>query len=123
MSVQERHLRCICVRQVDCRLKDSKRELFGFAKCHYVTTGPEQTILQSGQKLLNNVEFRSEISEFFLREWQKGHYYCLFSGKVLYVFHGGECYEFVPNNEQQKVTVSKPNFLQGEHEEAELSCC
>ena len=99
MSVQERHPRCICVRQVDCRLKDSERELLGFVKCHYVTTGPEQTILQSGQKLLNNVEFKNEISEFFLREWQKGHYYSLFSGKILYVFHGNECCEFVPNNE------------------------
>ena len=37
---------------------------------------------------------------------------------MLYVFHSGKCYELVPNNEQQKVTVSKPNFLQGEHKEA-----
>ena len=57
-------------------IKDSERELRGSVKCPYVITGPEQRIRQSGQKLLNIVEFKNEISKSFLHEWQKDHYYC-----------------------------------------------
>ena len=36
-----------------------------------------------------------------------------------YVSLEGECYKFVPNNEQQIVAVCKPNILQGNYEEAD----
>ena len=104
---------------IEYSIKDSEREFRGSVQCQYIITGPEQTLRQSGKKLLNNKEFKNEISKFLLREWQKDHYYCLFSEKVLYASHGGECFKFVANNAQQSVTVTKPSFLQGHHEEAD----
>ena len=36
----------------------------------------------------------------------------------MFVSHGGECLQYVPD-EQQGITVSRPSYLQGDHEEAD----
>ena len=84
----------------------------------YNITGSEQTIRQSGQKLLQNGNFKDELARFLLKEWGKDHYCHFLAGKTLYASYGGECYQYVPD-ELQNVNVTKPLHLQGDHEEAD----
>lgn len=80
-------------------IKDSERKLHGAIDSPYVITGPEQKIRQSGHKLLNNGNFKNEIVKFFWQEWKKDHYYILLAGKTLFASCGGECYQYVPDDE------------------------
>jgi len=99
-------------------IKGSERELRGAVNALYNITGSEQTIRQSGQKLLQNGNFKDELARFLLKEWGKDHYCHFLAGKTLYASYGGECYQYVPD-ELQNVNVTKPLHLQGDHEEAD----
>ena len=103
---------------MESSIKDSERQLRGEVYSTYTITGPEQTIRQSTQTLLSNSTFKNEFAKFLLKEWTKDHYWSLFDGKVLSVSHGGECYQYLPTD-NEKVQVSKPAHLQGDHEEAD----
>lgn len=85
----------------------------------YNITGPEQKMRQSGRKLLENGVFKNELGKFFLQEWGKDYNWSIFCGKTIVASHGGECYQFVPDEQQQTIYVSKPAYLQGDHEEAD----
>ena len=104
---------------IENSIKDSERKLRGSEDMAYFITGPEQTIRQNGQKLLNNANLKNEMSKFFVNEWKKNHYYDIMAGKVVYVSYGGECYKYIPDGEHQNVTVTQPSVYQGDHEEAD----
>lgn len=99
-------------------IKDSERQLRGSVDSVYVITGPEQTIRQSGKKLLNNGVFKDELAKFVLKEWGKDHYWNIFAGKTLVASYGGDCYQYIPD-EHHNIAVTNPAHLQGNHEEAD----
>ena len=100
-------------------IKGSERKLRGSLDLPYVITGPEQTIRQCGQKLLSNGEFKNAFSKFIVKEWRKQHYYTILEGKVLFVSYGGECYQYIPNQGDESISVEEPSYLRGNHEEAD----
>ena len=104
---------------IEKSIKASERKLRGATDSTYIIIGAEQKIRQSGQKLLANSAFKNELAKFLLDEWTKDHYYNIFAGKILYASHGGNCYQYVPQKETQNVSVVKPAYLQGDHEEAD----
>ena len=99
-------------------IKDIERRQCGAVDTAYTITGPDQKIRLSGKKLLTNGTFKNELAKFLLKEWEKTNYQQIFGGKTLFVSHGGECLQYVPD-EQQGITVSRPSYLQGDHEEAD----
>lgn len=99
-------------------VKVNERELRGAMDTPYTITGPDQRIRQSGQKLLANGIFKNELSKFLLQEWKKDHYNNIIRGKILFVSYGGECYQFF-QDENEHIIVTKPHYLQGDHEEAD----
>lgn len=99
-------------------IKGSERELRGAVNTVYKITGSEQSIRQSGEKLIKNGKFKDELARFLLKEWGKDHYCNYLVGKTLYASYGGECYQYI-TDELQKMDVSKPLHLQGDHEEAD----
>lgn len=94
-SASEIHL-CLD-KYVENSIKDSERKLRGAVDSVYVITGPDQTIRQSGKKLLTNGVFKNELAKFILKEWGKDHYWNIFGGKTLLASYGGECFQYVPN--------------------------
>ena len=109
----------ICLdKYLDNSLKASERELRGAVNVNYEITGPEQSIRQSGQKLIHNINFKDELARFLLREWMKAHYSAYIEGKVVYASYGGKCYQYI-SDEDHNVHVSQPQHLQGNHEEAD----
>lgn len=108
----------VCLdKYIENSIKDSERQLRGTVNTVYTISGPDQTVRQRGQNLLNSSSFKNELGKFLLREWQKDHYWSLLNGKTLYASHGGECYKYMPM--QQKIVVSSPAHLQANHEEAD----
>ncbi|XP_030837116.1 uncharacterized protein LOC105437992 [Strongylocentrotus purpuratus] len=99
-------------------IKDSERKLRGALDTVYEITGPDQTIRQSGQKLLANGVFKNELAKFLLREWGNDHHSYIYHGKTLFASYGGECYQYTPD-EHNHINVSSPDYLQGDHEEAD----
>ena len=115
-SASEAH---VCLdKYVENSIKDSERKLRGAVDSVYVITGPDQTIRQSGKKLLTNGVFKNELAKFILKEWGKDHYWNIFGGKTLLASYGGECFQYVPD-EDHHITVTSPSHLQGDHEEAD----
>ncbi len=109
----------VCLdKYVENSIKDSERKLRGAVDVPYIITGPDQTMRQSGQKLLTNGVFKNELGKFLLKEWGKDHYWNIFGGKTLYASYGGECFQYVPDDDHH-VVVSIPAQLQGDHEEAD----
>jgi len=109
----------VCLdKYVENSIKDSERKLRGAVDSAYNITGPEQTIRQSGPKLLTNGIFKNELAKFLLKEWGKDHYWYIFGGKTLVASYGGECFQYIPD-ELQHVKVTRPPHLQGDHEEAD----
>ena len=109
----------VCLdKYVENSIKDSERRLRGAVDSIYIITGPDQTIRQSGKKLLINGVFKNELSKFLLKEWQNDHYWNILGGKTLYASYGGECIEYRPD-ENQHINASHPSHLQGDHEEAD----
>lgn len=108
----------VCLdKYIENSIKDSERQLRGTVDTVYTISGPDQTVRQRGQNLLNSSSFKNELGKFLLREWQKDHYWSLLNGKTLYASHGGECYKYMPM--QQKIVMSSPAHLQANHEEAD----
>jgi hypothetical protein len=99
-------------------IKDSERKLREAQDSPYTITGPDQTMRQSGKKLMKNGIFKNEISKFVLKEWAKDHYWNLFGGRTLIASYGGECLQYVPDADEH-ITVTSPAHLQGDHEEAD----
>ena len=99
-------------------IKGSESELHGAVNTVYKISGPEQTIRQSGEKLIKNGSFKDELARFLLKEWGKDHYCNYLVGKTLYASYGGKSYQYI-TDEFQKMDVSKPRHLQGNHEEAD----
>ena len=99
-------------------IKDSERKLRGAFDSVYIITGPDQTLRQAGAKLITNGIFKNEFAKFLMREWEKDHNWNLFEWKTLYASQGGECYQYVPQDDHS-VEKSKPPHLQGNHEEAD----
>ena len=109
----------VCLdKYIENSIKDSERKLRGAVDAPYVITGPNQTIRQNGQKLLGNGMFKNELGKFLMNEWGKDHYHHIFKGKTVFVSHGGECQQYIPDDVQH-ITVTKPANLQGNHEEAD----
>lgn len=100
-------------------IKDSERKLRGAIDSHYTITGPDQKMRQNGQKLLGNGNLKNELGKFLLHEWGKEHYCNIFRGKTVIVSYGGDCYQYIPDDQQQVISVTKPAHLQGDHEEAD----
>ena len=103
---------------IENSIKDSERKMRGAVDMQFTITGPEQILMQSGQKLLKNGIFKNEIAKFLLKEWAKDHYHNLFQGKKLTASYGGDCFQYIPDDEQH-IKVMKPHKLQGVHEEAD----
>ncbi|KAK3895072.1 hypothetical protein Pcinc_001168 [Petrolisthes cinctipes] len=74
---------------------------------------------QNCQKLLGNSNFKNEQGKFMLHEWGKEHYCNIFGGKTGIVSYGGDCYQYIPDDQLQMISVTKPAHLQGDHEEAD----
>ena len=109
----------ICLdKYVENSIKDSERKLRGAVDSAYVITGPDQTIRQSGKKLLTNGAFKNELAMFLLKEWGKDHYWNIFGGTTLFASYGGKCFQYTPD-QHQHITVTSPAYLQGNHEEAD----
>jgi hypothetical protein len=109
----------VCLdKYVENSIKDSERMLRGAVDSAYSITGPEQKIRQSGKKLLTNGVFKNEFAQFLLKEWKKGNYWNIFGGTTVIASHGGECYQYIPN-ELHEINVICPLHLQGNHEEAD----
>ena len=109
----------VCLdKYVENSIKDSERKLRGAVDSAYVITGSDQTIRQSGKKLLTNGVFKNELAKFLLKEWGKDHYWNTLGGKTLFASYGGECFQFIPD-EHNHITQSSPAQLQGDHEEAD----
>lgn len=70
--------------------KNCERKLRGAVDSAYAITGPDQTIRQSGKKLLTNGVFKNELAKFILREWKKEHNSNFLNGKTLFVSYGGD---------------------------------
>ena len=101
-------------------IKDSERSLRGASETQYTITGPDQTIRQSGKKLLSNTGFKTALSKFLLNEWQNAQYYNILQEKILFVSYGGKCFQYQGNGEQSgSITTTSPSHLQGNHEEAD----
>lgn len=110
----------VCLdKYIENSIKDSERKARGAVDMQYSITGPEQKMRQSGKKLLENGVFKNELGKFLLQEWGKDCNWSIFGRKTLVASHGGECFRFVPDEQQQTVSVSKPAYLQGDHEEAD----
>ena len=103
---------------VEHSIKSSERQLRGASHALYVITGPDQTIRQTGQKLLTNCTFKNELAKFLVKEWGKTHYWNIMNGKTVVASYGGECLQFIPD-ELQNIAVNSPVHLQGDHEEAD----
>ncbi|KAK4309970.1 hypothetical protein Pmani_018437 [Petrolisthes manimaculis] len=109
----------VCLdKYIENSIKDSERQLRGTVNTVYTISGPDQSVRQKGQTLLSSSSFKNELGKFLLREWQKDHYWSLLNGKTLYASHGGVCYKYTPN-ENQQIHVSSPAHLQANHEEAD----
>ena len=112
---QETH---ICLdKYVTNSIKDSERRLREACDTIFVITGPEQRIRQTGQKLLANSVFKNEFAKFLIKEWSEDHYHHLFGGKTLIVSYGGDCYQY--KSTENQIIVTQPDYLQGDHEEAD----
>ena len=110
----------VCLdKYIENSIKDSERKSRGAVDSQYTITGSEQKMRQNGQKLLGNGIFKNELGKFLLHEWSKDHYYNIFGGKTVIISHGGECYQYIPDDQQEKISVTKPPHLQGDHEEAD----
>ena len=109
----------VCMdKYVENSIKDSERKSRGAVDTDYVITGAEQKIRQSGKKLLTNGVFKNEFAKFLLKEWKKANYWNIFGGKTLIASYGGECLQYVPD-ENNEITVTRPLHLQSDHEEAD----
>ena len=53
-----------------------------------------------------------------MKEWKKPQYGSFLGRKTLYVSHGGKCIE-MKNNEEELLQIEEPDYLQGQHEEAD----
>ena len=100
-------------------IKDGERTLRGAQDTAYNITGPEQILRQSGQRMLSNGIFKNELAKFLLEEWGKDHYWNFFNRKLLFASYGGDCCQYVADEESRSVCVTKPLHLQGDHEEAD----
>ena len=90
----------ICLdKYLDISLKASERELRGAVSVVYEITGAEQSIRQSGQKLIHNTNFKDELAKFLLKEWIKPHYSVYIEGKTLYASYGGKCYLYISDGD------------------------
>ena len=57
----------ICLdKYLDISLKASEKELRGAVSVVYEITGADQSIRQSGQKLIHNTNFNDELARFLL---------------------------------------------------------
>ena len=109
----------VCMdKYVENSIKDSEIKSRGAVDTDYLITGPEQKIRQSGKKLLTNGVFKNEFAKFLLKEWKKANYWNIFGGKTSIASYGGECLQYVPD-ENNEITVTRPLHLQGDHEEAD----
>ena len=109
----------ICLdKYIENSLKDSERKRRGAVDSLYVIAGPEQTIRQNAQQLLQNGIFKNELGKFLLREWEKDHHWNILEGKTPVASFGGKCYQYVPDNFNH-ITVTQPEHLQADHEEAD----
>ena len=99
-------------------IKDSERKLRGADDTLYSIMGADQTIRQSGDKLLSNGRFKDELGKFLLKEWGKDHYWNVLNGTILYASYGGECFRYEPNDSEE-ILVTKPEHMQADHEEAD----
>ena len=99
-------------------LKVTERKRRGEVESHYIIATPEQNLKQSYDKLLRSSSFRQALIKFLQDEWQKDQYHACFQGKTLYVSIGGSCIKLKPQ-EDDRVEVTWPDTLQGEHEEAD----
>lgn len=104
---------------LETSIKNSERKLRGAIDCPYVITGPDQKIRQSAQTLLTNGIFKNELAKFLLKEWHKSHYLHILNGKQLFASHGGECFQYEQNETFEGICVTIPEYLQGDHEEAD----
>lgn len=110
----------ICLdKYLEDSIKGSERKLRGAVDSAYNITGPEQTIRQSGKKLLANGMFKDQLGRFLLQEWGKEHYWHILEGKTVIASFGGDCLSFVPDKESHHITVTRPAEYQGNHEEAD----
>ena len=98
-------------------IKDSERKLRGAEDSAYSITGAEQTLKQKGDRLLKNGTFKDALGRFLLKEWGKSHYHNILNGRTLYASYGGECTQYMADNNQ--IIVSNPTHLQANHEEAD----
>ena len=64
---------------------------------HFCITGPVQFIRQRGQRLLTNENFKDQLPQFLVKEWQQNYYWYINQGKILFVFYGGNCFQYVPD--------------------------
>ena len=109
----------ICLdRYVGGSIKENERRRQGASDSQYTITRPEQTVRQNVSKLLSNAAFKNELSKFFLMEIRKAHYWNIYSGMTLFISYGGDCFQFTPD-ETDKIAVTHPDVLQGNHEEAD----
>ena len=93
----------VCLdKYIENSIKDSERKLRGAVDLQYTITGPDQKIRQSGQKLLDNGVFKNELGKFLLQEWKKDHYWSIYKGKTVVVSYGGECFQYIPDELNQR---------------------
>ena len=100
-------------------IKDSERKLRGAKDSAYSIIGAEQTLRQKGETLLKNGTFKDELGRFLIKEWGKSHYHNILDGRTLYASYGGDCTQYVPDENEVSILVNKPAHLQGDHEEAD----
>ena len=112
---REIHLLFDTYREDSLKLNERRRR--GEADCDYLIATPEQNPKQPFEKLLKSSKFKQALTKFLQDEWQKEHYYPCFQGKIVYVSIGGSCIQITP--QENRVEVTWPTTLQGEHEEAD----
>ena len=113
------HAAHVCLdKYIENSIKYSEWQLCGAVDAIYTITGPDQTMRQRGQTLLRNSTFKNELGKFLLEEWGKDHYWNIYSGKIVFASHGGECLQFIPDAACQQISVTRPPHLQANHEEA-----
>ena len=79
-------------------LKSVERMQRGSINVQFKITGSEQTIQQSGQKLMKNICFKNELTRFLIKEFEKPHYACYYHEKSFLISFGGDCTQYTPTD-------------------------
>ena len=100
-------------------LKESERKLRGAENHPFVIAGSEQRPKQRCKTLLQNGMFKEELAKFLIIEWQKDHYGAIVGRRTIVLSHGGNCIRLKNHQPENKISVDRPEVLQGDHEEAD----